>query len=59
MSPRSITWPDGRCFEIKSILEAKPFETWSGKAGIAYKCEVNQGEVKLIYNYRLNVWFCT
>ncbi len=57
LTPRTITWPDGSCREISSILESKPFETWTGKAGVVFKCEVEDEILDLYYNHRLNVWF--
>jgi len=57
LTPKIITWPDGSCGKINKIIESKPFETLTGKAGIVFKCEVNEEILDLYYNNRLNVWF--
>ncbi len=57
VTPISITWPNGRSLRIQNILESRPFETLTGKAGIVYTCKADGQEIILYYDHRLNNWY--
>jgi hypothetical protein len=57
LTPRTMTMPDGSSHEIISVLESKPFETLTGKAGVVFTCKTDDEILDLYFNHRLNVWF--
>ena len=48
IQPRTITWEDGRVFEIDRILDARRAASLkAGGVGIRYTCRIRGREVKL------------
>ncbi len=57
VTPNQITQKDGRILVIKAIKEKRPYETWSGRAGILFVCETDFGNINLHYDHRGNIWY--
>jgi hypothetical protein len=57
VTPKSITKKDGQIVTIIVIKEQKPYETWSGRAGIKFLCETDLGDIELHYDHRGNIWY--
>lgn len=56
--PLSITWSDGRKFEIDRILDIRPGVAKSGGSGIRYLCRILGHEVPLYYDECGQRWWC-
>ena len=58
ITPKQITWLDGRVFQIDRVLDARPAPAKSGGAGIRYTCSI-QGKAVPIYRDEMRgVWWC-
>jgi hypothetical protein len=58
VTPRRITWPDGREFEIDRVLEIRPAPAKSGGAGIRYTCRIHGCEVPIYQDISNGKWWC-
>ena len=48
--PLSITWKDGRTFQVDRLLDIRPAASLKvGGAGIRYKCRIQNKETFLFY----------
>jgi hypothetical protein len=56
--PLSITWSDGRQFEIDRVLDVRPGIARSGGSGIRYLCRILGHEVPLYYDELAQRWWC-
>lgn len=56
ITPLSIQWPDGRIFEIDSIMDVRPAASVAvGGLGVRYKCKIG-GKERLLF-YEEPRWF--
>lgn len=57
VTPKIITKKDEQIMVINRIKGKKPYETWSGRAGIIFVCETDHGNIDLHYDQRGNIWY--
>jgi len=58
VTPRKITWPDGREFEIDRVMEIRPAPAKSGGSGIRYTCRIQGREVPIYQGIVDGKWWC-
>lgn len=57
VTPRTITWPDGRVFTVDRVLDVRPGAAKSGGSGLVYTCRIQGREVPLYFDLCHEVWF--
>jgi len=57
-TPKQLTWPDGREFQIDRVLEIRPAPAKSGGAGIRYTCRILGHEVPVYFDNNKGYWWC-
>lgn len=56
--PKTITWQDGRQFDIDKVLDVRPATAKSGGSGIRYLCRILGHEIPLYYDEFGQRWWC-
>ncbi|MCK9251812.1 MAG: hypothetical protein M0P55_03565 [Clostridiales bacterium] len=57
MEPVSITWPDGRVFQVDRVLDVRIAPVKSGGSGVRYLCRILSREVPLYFNESTGQWW--
>ena len=57
MEPVSITWPDGRVFQVDRVLDVEIAPAKSGGSGIRYLCRILNREVRQYFNESTGQWW--
>lgn len=58
ITPRKITWPDGREFQIDRLLDIRPAPAKSGGLGIRYICQIQGHNVPMFRDIADGYWWC-
>ena len=58
ITPKKITWLDGREFEIDRVLDIRPAPAKSGGSGIRYTCRIQGREVPIYQDQISGSWWC-
>ena len=58
ITPRRITWPDGREYLIDRVLDVRPASAKSGGSGIRYICRIQNREVPIYQDEIKGKWWC-
>ena len=55
--PVSITWPDGRVYQVDRVLNVRFAPAKSGGSGIRYLCRILTREVQLYFDESTGRWW--